>query len=67
MKSFKLKFKIDFKYLTAAIVALVIAYMTATGFILNFIKFADVLNEIAFFVCAMTLGTMMLFASFTKK
>lgn len=67
MKSFNLKFKIDFKYLTAAIVALIIAYMTATGFILNFIKFADVLNEIAFFTVSVFLSSIFTFCSFSKK
>ena len=59
--------KIDAKYLTASIFALLIAYATATGFILNFIKFADVLNEIFFFIASLSLGVICLCLSFSKK
>jgi hypothetical protein len=59
--------KIDAKYLTGSIFAFLIAYATATGFILNFIKFADVLNEIFFFAAAAAMGAICLFCSFSKK
>lgn len=53
--------KINFKALAGAVVCGGIAYMTATGAILNYIKFAGIANEIGFFVLAtfMMLGCLM--------
>jgi hypothetical protein len=59
--------KIDAKNLAASAAALSVAYMTATGYILNYIKFADVLNEMFFCLAALSLGTIFLFMSFSKK
>jgi len=59
--------KIDSKYLTGSIIAFLIAFATASGYILYFVKFADVLNEIFFFICALGMGVICLCLSFSKK
>ncbi len=48
--------KINFKALAGAISALGVAYITATGIILNYIKFEDPLNEMAFCVLSLMLA-----------
>ena len=48
--------KINFKALLGAITALMTAHATATGEILNYINFADPLNEMAFCVLCLMLG-----------
>lgn len=58
---------ISYKNLALAILAFAVAYMTATGQILNYIKFADVLNEIAFFCCAGMVAIIAFIGSFSKK
>ena len=45
--------KINFKALLGAITALMMAHATATGEILNYISFADPLNEMAFCVLSL--------------
>lgn len=61
------KIKINRNPLILSIVSFTVAYMTATGKILSYIEFADVLNEIAFFGMALTAGVIGLFASFEKS
>ena len=48
--------KINFKALLGAITALMVAHATATGEILNYINFADPLNEMAFCILCLVLG-----------
>ena len=48
------------------ILCLAIAWMTGTGDILNYIDFADPLNEMGFFMAATCLGGMSLFVGFSK-
>ena len=48
------------------IFCLTVAWMTGTGDILNYIDFADPLNEMGFFMAATCLGGMSLFVGFTK-
>ncbi len=47
--------KINFKALVGAVVSLGVAYITATGIILNYVKFEDPLNEMAFCVLSLML------------
>jgi len=61
------KIKINRNPLILSIVSFTVAYMTATGKILSYIQFADVLNEIVFFGLALTIGVLGLFASFEKS
>jgi len=48
--------KINFKALTGMVVAFYVAYITATGEILNYTKFEDPLNEMVFCALALVLG-----------
>ena len=48
--------KINFKALLGAITALMVAHATATGEILNYINFADPLNEMVFCILCLMLG-----------
>ena len=48
------------------ILCLVVAWMTGTGDILNYIDFADPLNEMGFFMATACLGCMSLFVGFSK-
>jgi hypothetical protein len=59
--------KIDIKYLLGSFAFIFIAYMTATGKILNYISFSDVLGEIGVFILTSTMGLVMFFSSFSKK
>ena len=43
-----------------------IAWITGTGEILNYIPFADPLNEMAFFVMSIIMGVGLLYCGFTK-
>ena len=42
------------------------AWITGTGVILNYIPFADPLNEMAFFVMSIMMGVGLLYCGFTK-
>ena len=42
------------------------AWITGTGEILNYIPFADPLNEMAFFAMSIMMGAMLLYCGFTK-
>ena len=50
----------------AGIACLFVAYLTGTGIILDYIHFADPLNEMGFFCVTSTLGGMLLFCGFSK-
>tara|TARA_A100001201_G_scaffold142653_1_gene141461 strand:+ start:2719 stop:2916 length:198 start_codon:yes stop_codon:yes gene_type:complete len=50
----------------AGILCLCIAWMTGTGDILNYIDFADPLNEMGFFMCCAMLGSGLLYVGFSK-
>jgi hypothetical protein len=50
----------------AGILFLVIAWMTGTGDILNYIHFADPLNEMGFFMASTMIGGMLIFVGFSK-
>lgn len=45
------------KFYLGAIVSYYLAYITGTGEILNYVPFADPLNEMAFFILAIFSGT----------
>ena len=55
----------NLKFYITAIVAYYLAYITGTGEILEYVPFADPINEMAFFVMMMVTGTGALFC--TKK
>ena len=48
--------QINFKALVGAVASLGVAYITATGAILNYVKFEDPLNEMAFCVLSLMLA-----------
>ena len=48
--------KINFKALAGAVASLGVAYITAAGAILNYVKFEDPLNEMAFCVLSLMLA-----------
>jgi len=62
----QISFKLNIKYFLFAIAFFAIAYMTATGDILNYINFADVLNEMAFCFCALLLGILNTIMAFER-
>lgn len=57
----------DAKYFAGAVASFAIAYMTATGKILDYITFSDVLGEIALFMIASTMGVISMIGAFSKK
>ena len=48
------------------ILCLVVAWMTGTGDILNYIDFADPLNEMGFFMGSTSMGGMLIYCGFSK-
>jgi hypothetical protein len=50
----------------AGIISFYIAWITGTGEILNYINFADPLNEMGFCICLIMLGTGCFISSFKK-
>ena len=50
----------------SGIVCLYLAYITGTGEILNYINFADPLNEIGFFMCLTSMGGGLVYCGFAK-
>jgi len=50
----------------AGVFCLYTAYLTGTGIILEYIDFADPLNEMGFFACMCTLGGMLLYCGFSR-
>jgi hypothetical protein len=63
----EIKFKLNPGHLVLSIVSFIIAYMTITGTIQNYIKFAGVLNEIGFFATSSVLGILSFLSSFEKS
>ena len=53
-------------YIIGGAVCLYLAYMTVTGEILNYINFADPLNEMGFFACLTVMGGMLIFCGVAK-
>ena len=53
-------------YIISGAVCLYLAYMTGTGEILNYINFADPLNEMGFFACLTVMGGMLIFCGVAK-
>ena len=50
----------------SGIVCLYLAYMTGTGEILNYIDFADPLNEMGFFMCLSAMGGGLIYCGVAK-
>ena len=61
-----MKITLNIKPLIVAIVSFVVAYMTVTYKIDEYITFAGEDNALAFFIMSSTLGMLSLFASFEK-
>jgi len=57
------------KFTLGAAISFYLAYITGTGDILNYIAFADPLNEFAFFTIASVMGIMLtaLAVSYSKE
>ena len=55
-----------FGYITLGVAALYIAYITGTGDILNYINFADPLNEMGFCIASMMMAGCLLYIGFSK-
>ena len=53
-------------YITSGLASLYIAYITATGEILNYIDFADPLNEMGFCMAALMMAGCLLYIGFSK-
>ena len=53
-------------YITSGLASLYIAYITATGEILNYIDFADPLNEMGFCIAALMLAGCLFVVCFSK-
>ena len=53
-------------FVLSGIVCLYIAYMTGTGEILNYINFADPLNEMGFFMCLSAMGGGLIYCGVAK-
>ena len=53
-------------YITSGLASLYIAYITATGEILNYIDFADPLNEMGFCIGALMLAGCLFVVGFSK-
>ena len=60
-------FIVNYYYLTGAILTLLVAFLTATGNIQSYIRFADVTNEIAFCFFACMLSAVLAISSFSKS
>ena len=57
----------DSMFILGGLFALYIAYITGTGEILNYIHFADPLNEMGFFGACIAMGVCCFMACFCKK
>ena len=62
-----MKLTIDFKFFIPAILSFVIAYMTVTSTIDNYISFAGEANAMGFFIMSTFMGLICLFCSFEKS
>ena len=57
----------NYKSILIAAISFYIAYLTGTGIILNYIEFADPLNEMALFVLCIMMGSGSLLTLTLKK
>ena len=53
-------------FIIVGIISLYLAYITGTGEILNYVDFADPLNEMGFFACLTVMGGMLIFCGVAK-
>ena len=65
MKSFKRLIQ-DSMFILGGMIAVYIAYITGTGEILNYVHFADPLNEMFFCIASLALGVGCIIAGFSK-
>ena len=61
-----MEFIIDFKFFIPAILSFVVAYMTVTSTIDNYISFAGEANAAGFFIMSTFLGLLLTVCSFEK-
>ena len=61
------KFIQNLSFVVAGIICLYIAYITGTGEILNYVHFADPLNEMFFCIASMMLGGGCIVAGLSKS
>jgi hypothetical protein len=61
-----MKVTIDLKFFIPAVIAFVIAYMTVTYKIDQYITFAGEDNALAFFLMSSVMGIMLMIGAFTK-
>ena len=61
-----MKITIDLKYFIPSVIMFIIAYMTVTYKIDQYIQFAGEMNAFAFFVISATMGCMLAMCSFSK-
>ena len=61
-----MKVTIDLKYFIPAVIAFIIAYMTVTYKIDNYIQFAGEANAFGFFICSSVMGCMLMIGAFVK-
>ena len=54
-------------YIVSGLASLYIAYITATGEILNYINFADPLNEMGFCCASLSMASCLLYIGFSKE
>ena len=52
--------------IVSGILCLILAWMTGTGTIMEYISFADPLNEMGFFMALSAMGPMLIFVGFSK-
>ena len=56
----------NFALFLGGCLSLYLAWITGTGEILNYIHFADPLNEMGFFACLSSMGGMLIYCGFAK-
>lgn len=61
-----MKVIINVKHFVGMLISWAIAFATISGILQEHVEFAGPLNELVFFVLAIVLGTICLFASFEK-
>ena len=61
-----MKVTIDLKYFIPAVIAFVIAYMTVTYKIDNYIQFAGEANALGFFIMSSVMGMFLMVGAFAK-
>ena len=61
------KFITNLSLIAGGFISLYLAYITGTGEILNYIDFADPLNEMGFFAILSSMGGMLVYCGFSKS